>query len=55
MLAAREAPVVMPAADYITLPTPGEIAQLTAVLQHYVADSKPGYFGEEWEKALLAP
>jgi hypothetical protein len=52
MLAARAAPVVMPRETYITFPDPKEVARPSAVLQHYVADSKPGYFGTSWKLAL---
>ena len=53
MLSARTTPVVMSREDYITFPTCIEIKHPTAVLQHYVADSKPGYFGTAWRTAML--
>jgi hypothetical protein len=52
MLAARRTPVVMPSEDYITLPTREETRNGGGVLQHYVADSKPWYFGEAWRLVL---
>jgi hypothetical protein len=50
MLASRTQPIVMPKADYITFPTRQQALSGVGVLQHYVADSKPGYFGEAWKK-----
>ena len=52
MIAAKATPTVMPREDYITFPTREEAFQGTGVLQHYVADSKPWYFGEAWKLAL---
>lgn len=52
MLASQSTPVVMPKEDYITFPSRQEIACPSAVLQHYVADSKPGYFGSAWKHTL---
>lgn len=49
MLAARQpARVIAPAADYVTLPPPEEIRSPSAVMHHYVADSKRGYFRHGW-------
>ncbi len=52
MMAARTTPVVMPRADYITYPTRDETLRCVGVLQHYVADSKPWYFGKAWKLVL---
>jgi hypothetical protein len=43
---------VLPAADYVVLPRPPEIAACQAALHHYVADSKSWYFRENWRKVL---
>lgn len=48
MLAARSTPVVMPRTRYITHPNRQQTLSRSGVLQHYVADSKPWYFGEAW-------
>jgi hypothetical protein len=49
MLAARAEQVsVMSASDYITFPTREQVETKAGVLQHYVADSKPWYFGTAW-------
>lgn len=48
MLAARSVPTVMPRASYITFPTPQQTLAGEGMLQHYVADSKPWYFGKAW-------
>ena len=49
MLAARwGAAVVAPAQDYVTMPSRAEASHPTAVMHHYVADSKRGYFRDAW-------
>tara|TARA_R110002073_G_scaffold56906_2_gene144969 strand:+ start:7023 stop:7952 length:930 start_codon:yes stop_codon:yes gene_type:complete len=49
MLAAQPDQIsVMPASDYITFPTHEQVKSKMGVLQHYVADSKPWYFGKAW-------
>lgn len=48
MLAARSTPTVMPRSGYITFPSRQQTLAGEGVLQHYVADSKPWYFGEAW-------
>lgn len=52
MLAARTSPTVMPRSSYITFPTRQQTLAGEGVLQHYVADSKPWYFGEAWKFVL---
>ncbi|MBI3885668.1 MAG: glycosyl transferase [Opitutae bacterium] len=52
MLVAGRPCAVAPAADYVTLPRPPESAQCRAVMHHYVADSKPAYFRQNWRTAL---
>jgi hypothetical protein len=53
MLMARiSARTIAPAADYITLPSPAEIAAPTAVMHHYVDTAKRGYFRTAWRLAL---
>ena len=49
MLASRHKPVVLEKTDYITCPSSNQAATGAGVLQHYVADSKPSYFGESWK------
>ena len=51
MLAARNTPVVMQPDDYITFPSRKQATSGVGVLQHYVADSKPWYFGNAWRTA----
>ncbi len=49
MLASRlPSRIAAPAADYITMPSPAEIRAPSAVMHHYVADAKRGYFREAW-------
>jgi hypothetical protein len=43
---------VLPAADYIVFPSEDECRQPRAVLHHYVAGSKRGYFRHAWRVAL---
>ena len=52
MLAARLTPTVMPRSRYITFPTRQQTLAGEGVLQHYVADSKPWYFGEAWRQIV---
>lgn len=52
MIAARRNAVVLPNVDYITYPTAEQSSQGSGVMQHYVADSKPGYFGKAWRRFL---
>jgi len=54
MLVARATPVVMPRSHYITLPTRQQALLGDGVMQHYVADSKPWYFGEAWHPLVAA-
>lgn len=49
MLVASIKPIVMPHADYVTYPTRQQAVAGDGVLQHYVADSKPWYFGKAWK------
>ena len=42
--------VVAPAADYITMPDEREARTPTAVMHHYVHDSKRWYFREAWKR-----
>ena len=53
MLVAR-APnhTIAPATDYVTLPSPAEIAAPTAVMHHYVDTAKRGYFRTAWRQTL---
>jgi len=52
MLVARSTPAVMPRSSYITFPLRQQTLAGEGVLQHYVADSKPWYFGEAWKLVL---
>ena len=54
MVAARQQPVVMPRSHYITFPSAHQSSRGEGVLQHYVADSKPWYFGQAWQRARQA-
>lgn len=54
MLASRTACVVAPAEEYITLPSRAEVRAPTAIMHHYVAESKRWYFREGW-KHFAAP
>ncbi len=38
--------------DYIVFPAPDQIASKEGVLQHYVAESKKGYFTEAWRSLI---
>jgi len=49
MLAARNSPIVLPRLEYITFPTKQQTVNGEGVLQHYVSDSKPLYFGVSWK------
>jgi hypothetical protein len=52
MLAARTPCAIAPASDYVTLPSPAEIARPTAVMHHYVDTSKRGYFQKSWRRFI---
>jgi hypothetical protein len=54
MLVAGRDCAVAPAHDYVTRPRTPEIEACRAVMHHYVADSKPGYFRHNWRKTLAA-
>jgi hypothetical protein len=54
MLAARCTPAVMNCTSYITYPSLQQILASQGILHHYVADSKPGYFGKAWKQLLNA-
>jgi hypothetical protein len=48
LLLAGESAVQLPARDYQLLPSDAECRKPTAVLHHYVAESKRGYFRDAW-------
>jgi len=50
MMAARLPRRVLDASDYITCPTAEQVDAGAGVLQHYVANSKPHYFGNAWKQ-----
>jgi len=52
MLASRQTCAVAPAADYVTLPRPPEDLACSAVMHHYVAQSKRAYFRSNWRTVL---
>jgi hypothetical protein len=52
MLAARQPCTMAPAADYVTLPDEAESSACTAVMHHYVMNSKKGYFRHNWQRVL---
>lgn len=55
MLMARQPCTIAPKSDYIILPDRTEVLAPTAILHHYVADSKPWYFRYGWKNALPSP
>ncbi len=52
MLVAGRECTVAPAAGYVTLPRPPEAVDCTAVMHHYVAESKRWYFQRNWFRAI---
>lgn len=55
MLMARQPCTIAPPSDYIILPDRSEVLAPTAILHHYVADSKPWYFRYGWKNTLPTP
>jgi len=51
MMASREPHFVLPEDGYQTFPSESATRSGSGVLQHYVADSKPWYFGHAWKIA----
>jgi hypothetical protein len=54
LLLSRQAHVALPSADYLVLPREPEASECRVVLHHYVAESKPWYFRQNWRKVLPA-
>lgn len=52
MLVAGRDCAVAPASDYVTLPRPPEDRSCSAVMHHYVAESKAAYFRHNWRTAI---
>ena len=52
MLCAGRSCAIAPAQDYQVLPSETECRELRAVLHHYVAGSKRGYYRQTWREAL---
>ncbi|MEA5452427.1 hypothetical protein VB780_27890 [Leptolyngbya sp. CCNP1308] len=52
MVMAQSDCCVMPAEDYVVMPTEPEMIAPQALLHHYVADSKFGYFRYGWQHIL---
>lgn len=52
MLMARQPCTVMPAAEYKIMPSLPEVVQPQAILHHYVAESKAGYFRHGWRHII---
>jgi hypothetical protein len=50
MLVAGQSCAVVPAADYITMPGKAEVLEPSAVMHHYVAESKRWYFRHAWRQ-----
>jgi len=48
LLSARQPCAVAPATDYVTLPDQAEVIAPRAVMHHYVANAKRGYFRHGW-------
>lgn len=55
MLVAGRECTVAPAADYVTLPRDPETVRISAVMHHYVANSKRDYFQHCWRAARARP
>ncbi|MEM1440966.1 MAG: glycosyl transferase [Verrucomicrobiota bacterium] len=51
MMASSQPHTVLPSDTYVTFPREEDARQGAGTLQHYVADSKPWYFGEAWKVA----
>lgn len=54
MMASRLPHTVLPRTRYVTFPDRSATVEGRGVLQHYVADSKPWYFGHAWKRAHAA-
>lgn len=54
MMASRQSHLVLPSDNYLTFPNREATIKGLGTLQHYVADSKPWYFGHAWKNAILA-
>ncbi|MEM9017571.1 MAG: glycosyl transferase, partial [Verrucomicrobiota bacterium] len=54
MIASRAPHRILPRESYITFPSSDEANAGAGVLQHYVADSKPDYFGTCWKIAAAS-
>jgi hypothetical protein len=52
MLVAKTPAAVTPERDYLVAPSQSECGQPTAVLHHYVADSKRWYFRDTWRTCV---
>ncbi len=52
MLMARYPSIIAPAQDYVLMPDRAEVQTPTAVMHHYVANSKPWYFRDAWRHCL---
>jgi hypothetical protein len=52
MLMARYPSIIAPAQEYVLMPDRAEAQQPTAVMHHYVADSKPWYFRYGWKDTI---
>jgi hypothetical protein len=52
MLVSAQECIVAPALDYITWPSHEEVLKPSAVMHHYVAESKVGYFRYGWKACL---
>ena len=51
MMASTQSHRVMPSESYITFPDRDTVLNKGSILQHYVSDSKPSYFGDAWKLA----
>ena len=51
MMASTQKHRVMPVETYITFPSRDTVLNKGGILQHYVSDSKPSYFGDAWKLA----
>ncbi|MGI0488909.1 hypothetical protein ACN4EK_26165 [Pantanalinema rosaneae CENA516] len=53
LMAAGQPCAIAPETDYKVMPDRAEVLAPKAVLQHYVADSKPWYFRYAWKRAVV--
>jgi phage tail protein X len=55
ILSADPGLLALPAQDYLVMPDEAEVRQPTAIVQHYVAQTKPWYYRYAWRNAMELP